>query len=310
MRVTRSLKMMGTTIDLDILSPQAELQIKEVCRQLLIYNKRFSANDADSELMVINDNAGKMPVEVNEDLFDLISLGKTHSLNNPSNLNIALGPLVQSWRIGFSEAHVPSDREIKKALSKSNPENIILNDKKKIVYLVKEGMKIDLGSLAKGYVADKVIEYLKNDGIDSALINLGGNVLFTGYNKKQEDGLWRIGIQHPNKKRGENIGILTLNDKSVVTSGIYERFLQVGRDFYHHIFDKQTGYPIQTEMSSITIISDSSVVGEVWTTRLFGLPLEEVLETIETVSDIEGIICTKDNKIVISSGIRKNFQVL
>lgn len=302
--------MMGTIIDILIESDTPEKHINDVCHLLTIYKNRFSANDADSELMVINNSSGITPVNVHPDLFELTQLGKTHSLTNPGNLNIAIGPLVQSWRIGFDDANVPNPKKIQKALALSNPNNIILNLDTKSIFLSQKGMKIDLGALAKGYIADKVMDYLKSEKVTSAMINLGGNVLVYGDNPKQENGIWRIGIQNPKTTRGNNIGILSLKNKSVVTSGIYERHLRVGHKDYHHIFDRKTGYPIETDMASLTIVSDLSVDCEIWTTKLFGLPIMQALTTIQNTPNIEGILITKDNRLAITSGLKSHFQML
>ncbi|AXQ78657.1 FAD:protein FMN transferase [Streptococcus chenjunshii] len=310
MQVSHSLKMMGTQIDIQIDSPKAQEQLLEVCRLLEVYNQRFSANDDHSELMMVNRNAGIQAVEVNPELFELIVLGKKHSLASPSNLNIALGPLVRLWHIGFEDARLPSEEEIRSCLPLTNPENIVTDAKKQTVFLTKKGMKIDLGALAKGYIADKVMAGLIKDGISAALINLGGNVLVHGRNKKRDDESWYIGIQNPKQPRGSNLGIVKIRDKSVVTSGIYERHLQIGQTDYHHIFDRQTGFPIETEMASLTIIAERSVDCEIWTTRLFGLPLIDVLQTINKETSIEGIIITKDNRIALSDGLKENFQLL
>lgn len=310
MQLSHSIKMMGTIIDILIESDTPEKHINDVCHLLAIYKNRFSANDADSELMVINNNSGIAPISVHPDLFELTQLGKMHSLAYPGNLNIAIGPLVQSWRIGFDDANVPNSKKIQKALALSNPNNIILNPDTKSIFLNQKGMKIDLGALAKGYIADKIMDYLKSEKVTSAMINLGGNVLVYGDNPKQENGIWRIGIQNPKTTRGNNIGILSLKNKSVVTSGIYERHLKVGHKDYHHIFDRKTGYPIETDMASLTIVSDLSVDCEIWTTKLFGLPIIQALTTIQSTPNIEGILITKDNRLAITSGLKSHFQML
>ncbi len=310
MQLTHSVQMMGTTIDIFIDSNHPQAQMDEVCHLLTIYKNRFSANDADSELMMINDNAGITPITIHPDLFELIQLGKTHSLLQPSNLNIAIGPLVQSWRIGFEDANIPEKGKIQRAIALANPEQIVLDSSQKSVFLTQDGMKIDLGALAKGYIADKIIDYLKTENVNSAMINLGGNVLVYGDNPKRENGIWHIGIQHPQKKRGQNLGILTIKNKSVVTSGIYERHLKVGDKDYHHIFDRHTGYPIETDMASLTIVSDLSVDCEIWTTRLFGLPILQALETIQNTPNIEGIIITKDNRFAVTTGLKQDFKLL
>lgn len=300
---------MGTTIDIQINSKNAQKQIQEVIEVLELYKNRFSANDFNSELMAINNNAGIKPIQVHPDLFELITIGKEHSLARPSNLNIAIGPLVQTWRIGFSDAKLPSPSEISEAMILSNPTHILLDSKNQSVFLNQIGMKIDLGALAKGYIADKIMTYLKNEMIDSAIINLGGNVLVHGDNPNRSEGYWVIGIQHPKKKWGQNIGAVKIKNQSVVTSGTYERRLIIDDKEYHHIFDRQTGYPIQTEMASISIVSKQSVDCEIWTTRLFGLSIKEALDILNAVSYIEGIIITKDDRIYLSDGLKHHFQL-
>lgn len=300
---------MGTTIDIQINSKNAQKQIQEVIELLELYKNRFSANDFNSELMAINNNAGIKPIQVHPDLFELITIGKEHSLARPSNLNIAIGPLVQTWRIGFSDAKLPSPSEISEAMILSNPTHILLDSKNQSVFLNQIGMKIDLGALAKGYIADKIMTYLKNEMIDSAIINLGGNVLVHGDNPNRSEGYWVIGIQHPKMKRGQNIGAVKIKNQSVVTSGTYERRLIIDDKEYHHIFDRQTGYPIQTEMASISIVSKQSVDCEIWTTRLFGLSIKEALDILNAVSYIEGIIITKDDRIYLSDGLKHHFQL-
>ncbi|MEI2252922.1 FAD:protein FMN transferase [Streptococcus iniae] len=307
---TKELRMMGTVITIQIESDKASRQIETVCQLLETYNHRFSANDEDSELMQINHMAGIEEVSVHPDLYQLIKVGKEHSLSEPSNLNIAIGPLVQSWRIGFSDATVPESSTVLEKLKKTAPQKILLNDQKKTVLLEEKEMKIDLGALAKGYIADKVLSYLIEDGIDSALINLGGNVLVHGKNPKRQDGLFYIGIQHPVKTRGQNIGIIKTENMSVVTSGIYERHLSVNGKDYHHIFDRKTGYPIETDMTSLTIVAKSSLDCEIWTTRLFGLPSLTVYNLLNASPDIDGIIITKDQKIVVSDGLKTSFQLV
>ncbi|HFH7511207.1 TPA: FAD:protein FMN transferase [Streptococcus agalactiae] len=309
MQLSHSLRLMGTTIDIQINSKNAQKQIQEVIELLELYKNRFSANDFNSELMAINNNAGIKPIQVHPDLFELITIGKEHSLARPGNLNIAIGPLVQTWRIGFSDAKLPSPSEISEAMILSDPTHILLDSKNQSVFLNQIGMKIDLGALAKGYIADKIIIYLKNEMIDSAIINLGGNVLVHGDNPNRSEGYWVIGIQQPKKKRGQNIGAVKIKNQSVVTSGTYERRLIIDDKEYHHIFDRQTGYPIQTEMASISIVSKQSVDCEIWTTRLFGLSIKEALDILNAVSYIEGIIITKDDRIYLSDGLKHHFQL-
>ncbi|MFC3928916.1 FAD:protein FMN transferase [Streptococcus caprae] len=307
MLASHRIKLMGTHIDVQIESHRADDLLNQVESQLMEYNQIFSANDSQSVLSAVNLAAGQNPVKVPELLYQLIKIGKSESLLYDSNLNIALGPLIQTWRIGFTDAKVPSQNEIERALALTDPNNIIMADESHEVFLAQPGMKIDLGALAKGYFADLIISFLKNQGVTSALINLGGNVLVTGPNPKRETGTWFIGIQNPKLPRGQHLGTLRIAEQSVVTSGIYERVFKVNGKAYHHIFDKETGYPIESDVASLTIVADSSLDCEIWTTKLFGKSSLQALYSIEQTPGIEGIVITKDDRLAISSGLKGKF---
>ena len=312
--VSRSTHLMGATITISLLPPSNDVQVEYSTDQLLngvfdllhSYNQRFSANDTNSELMQVNHAAGKRPIQVHPELFKLIQIGKEQSLLPASHLNIAIGPLVQTWRIGFSDARIPNNTEVAHALSLTNPQLIELDPLNCTVFLAKEGMKLDLGCLAKGYIADKIAEYMKGQHVTSALINLGGNIKTIG-NNALADRPWQIGIQNPRQPRGTNLAVLPICNQSVVTSGTYERKLQVNEHTYHHILNRKTGYPVDTQLASITIISDNSLDGEIWTTRLYGEKPRQLLARVEQEKGIEALIVTTDNRVYYSSGISPEF---
>lgn len=303
---SRSVRMMGTKIDLSVaVRENPEFVLDTIVELLKKYEHRFSANDDASELMAINKHAGITPVVVHPELFELIQIGKEHSLAKNSLLNIAIGPLIQTWRIGFEDAKVPSSEDITALLAMTNPQKIELDQATQSVYLTKKGMKIDLGALAKGYIADRIIDYLREIKAQSALINLGGNLVTFGPQMKRDDLLWRIGIQNPIKNRGQSQIILKVPDKSVVTSGIYERNLKQNGQTFHHIFNPETGYPVETGLASLTILSDLSVDGEIWTTRLFGQTPTEILATVNQIPHIECLLISQDGEIQYSDGLKQ-----
>ncbi|WP_339361297.1 FAD:protein FMN transferase, partial [Streptococcus equi] len=177
------------------------------------------------------------------------------------------------------------------------------------IFLKEKGMSIDLGALAKGYIADKLMAFLIKDGITAALINLGGNILVHGTNKQRHNGLFYVGIQQTNQKRGQHVGVIKVNNKSVVTSGIGERQLQIKDKTYHHLLDPHNGYPIKTNMASLTIVSQFSLDGELWSSRLFGLEHSFVLSQLNKLPEVEGIIITKDGQVTISDGLKGAFRL-
>lgn len=305
-----NLKLMGTLIELVIYAPDSQQLQEKVFQQLHHYNSIFSANDEQSQLSKINQSAGKEPLTVNSDLFELIAIGKEHSLLSPSNLNIALGSLVKTWKIGFEGAAVPVENSIKDKLKLTNPENILLNPNDTSVFLKYPDMQLDLGSLAKGFIADKIMICLQNQKVKAAMINLGGNIRTFGPNKERLDSLWHIGIQNPAQPRGHHLALLPIKNAAIATSGNYERFLQVGDTQYSHILNKETGYPITTDVASLSIIAPTALETEIWTTRLSALSSQEVLSFINDTAGIEGIIVTTGNKILTSDKLIRQLHYL
>ena len=299
---SRSERLMGSTITVSISHQQADQILADCFSLLRSYEHRFSANDPSSELMEVNQKAGIEPVKVHSDLFSLIALGTSHSQAQGSHLNIAIGPLVQTWRIGFSDARKPDQGEIEQALTVIDSHQICLDPDQQTVFLKRKGMKIDLGALAKGFSADLLANYLRSQGIEQALIDLGGNILTLGLNPVSHRP-WRIGIQNPQLPRGEHLLVLSVTDKSVVTSGTYVRHLDVDGQSFHHILDPQTGYPVETELASLTIISDRSVDGEIWTTRLFGEEPSNILNIVETLPGMDAILVYQSGRLAYTSGL-------
>ncbi|WP_249315412.1 FAD:protein FMN transferase [Bacillus sp. FJAT-49711] len=301
--------MMGTVIQLAIQHEYANWILDEVIMKLKEYEKRFSAHDPQSELMEVNNLAGIRPVKVNSSLYDLIKIGKKHSTPADSSLNITIGPLVKAWRIGFKDAQVPSQKDIQSLLEKTRPSDIILDDEEQTVFLKNTGMFIDLGALAKGFIADLLIDDLKSMNVSAGLINLGGNVMAYGYSPNQNDGYWRIGIQHPFLPRGNYIAVVKGLNQSIVTSGIYERKFTANNQTYHHILDRHTGYPIETEVAGLTIVSKKSVDGEIWTGRLFGQSPHEIMDVLDQLKDVSGIVVTKDGEVYYSESLSPHIEM-
>ncbi|MBE5995300.1 MAG: FAD:protein FMN transferase, partial [Paenibacillaceae bacterium] len=251
---TKIIYLMGTKISLYIKGEETELLAEKAEEMLIRYNEIFSANSDHSQLGMIKKMAGIAPQKVDEELYELIKTGKKHSLNENSFLNIAIGPLIKLWRIGFTEAHVPDKESIEKVLELLNPELIQLDEENKTVFLQKKGMEIDLGAIAKGYFADKVMEFFKDHGAVSAMVDMGGNVLVHG--DSPSDGTdWNVGIQNPFLPRGNAAALVKIRNQSVVTSGIYERVLEKEGSKYHHIFNSKTGYPMESNIASLTVVA-------------------------------------------------------
>ena len=302
--------LMGTIITLTIEHEKGQYLLEKAHQMLINYNKIFSANNQASILMKINRNAGKKEVKVDKEMLEIIKYAKEVSIASDLALNIAVGPIIKLWKIGFKDANVPNKKDIKTRLNLINPENIIVDNINSTIFLQKEGMEIDLGGFVKGYFADELKKFFVKNGVKSGIINLGGNVLTIGQNNEVDHKKWTVGIQNPKKERGDFLAAIFIEDKAVVTSGIYERVLEISGKTYHHIFDSKTGYPIDNDIASVTIISEDAIDGEIWTKILFKMDITEAISLINSVKEIETIIVDRNDKLFYSQGLEKNIVII
>lgn len=296
-------QMMGTFIDLVIHHDNGEYLIRDSYLQLQQFAQRFTVNQSQSELMHVNNNAAVRPVRVKADLYELLKKAKEISVDSANPFNIAIGPLVKTWRIGFQDAKLPTNAELSDKLKIIDPTKIILDDLYQTVYLTQHGMQIDLGAIAKGYFADRIKEYLISEGVEHGFINLGGNVLTIGYSPENPSKAWNVGIQDPLSSRGEISRVVPLRDHSMVTSGINERYFELNDQRYHHLLDAKTGQPITTNIASVTIISKLSVDGEIWSTAGFLSSIEDALSYLNKQVGIEAALISNQGKVYVTNGL-------
>ena len=267
----------------------------------------FTVNRHDSDVMAINHAAGSHAVVVSAPVFDLIRCAKAVSQLPESSFNFTIGPLVKRWKIGFSGHSVPDASDLQALLALTDPDDVILDEPSRSVFLQKAGMEIDLGAIAKGHIADVVRDYLHQEKVTDALINLGGNVQTLGAGA---EGAWAIGLKKPFSTPDALVGVINVKGKSVVTSGIYERYFESEGQRYHHILDPKTGYPLDNELLSVTVISDDSIDGDIYTTLLYGMGVEKSLACLKNIPQIEAIFVTKDQQVIFSSQRQFTFTLL
>lgn len=293
-----------TIVNVSIYDSRATKQNVEDIEALLeeIDNK-ISRTNSDSEIYKVNTNSGVAPVQVSADTFNLVSIAIDYAKRTNGLLDPSIGRLVTLWNIGHEGAHVLPIEEIAPMQQLCDYRKIELNKEKHEIYLQEKGMEIDLGSYGKGYAADAVYDYLADQGFNSAIIDLGGNVFAMGQKPNGED--WNIGIQDPTEERGNPIGSIRVNDKTVVTAGIYERYFIEDGKFYPHIINPKTGYPVDNNISSVTIVTDRSTDADTIDTALVLLGIEEGLKFVENIPNAEVLFITKDKKLYASSGFKK-----
>lgn len=263
---------------------------------------KINRSNEDSEIYAVNENAGIAPVQVSQETFDLVKIAVDYAKQTGGLLDPSIGPLVSLWNIGHEGAHVPPAADIEAAQKLIDYRKIELNEDTREIYLQDKGMDIDLGSYGKGYAADLIYDYLKAKGFDSAIIDLGGNVFAMGSKPGAKE--WTVGIQDPDQERGNDIGTIKVIDKTVVTAGIYERYFVEDGKFYMHILDPRTGYPADNEISSVTIVADSSTAADTMDTSLLIMGIEDGLKFAEE-NNTEALFITKDKKLYATPGFKE-----
>ncbi len=259
---------LGTAITLQVFGTTDDTIINESFDLIDHYEDLLTVNRGYSEVMAINQAAGKEPVQVCSAVYDLVKLAVEESREN-YGFNALIGPLVKLWAIGFNNAHVPTAEQIQEKMKLIDPNSVDLDDENQTVYLQKLGMELDLGGIAKGWIADRLRDFWRAYGVHAGIINLGGNILLVGDSPKRANGQWSVGIQDPKEKRGQNISSVMVPECSAVTSGTYERYLIVDGHKYHHLIDPRTGYPVETDLAGITTFTKDSVQAELECKRLF-----------------------------------------
>ena len=259
---------LGTSITLQIFGARDKSVINDSFTLIDHYEDLLTVNRDESEVMDVNHAAGKHPVQVSSGTYDLIKLAVEESRKN-FGFNALIGPVVKLWAIGFKGAHVPTDDQIKERMKLIDPFSVDLNDTDQTVFLKKSGMELDLGGIAKGWIADRIKDFWMAYGVHAGIINLGGNILLVGDSPKRTSGQWSVGVQDPKEPRGNNIASVMVPQCSAVTSGTYERYLVVDGHKYHHLIDPRTGYPVETDLAGVTTFTKYSVEAEIECKRLF-----------------------------------------
>lgn len=274
-----------------------------------------SAQIATSDISQLNEKAGKEYVTVHPEVTKMLLTAIKYSELSDGAFDITVGPLIKLWGIGTENARIPSEDEIKEALSLVGYENIRIDENTNKVKLLKEGMSVDLGGIAKGFAADEVVKIFKEYGIKSALINLGGSSMYTLGNKP-DTSYWSIAIQHPRKDKNDNYaGIIKMSNQALSTSGDYERYFIKDGKRYHHILNPFTGYPADAGVMSDTIAisgdnPDGNMLADILTKVTFVLGIDKGLDIINDIDGVECLAITTDNEIYKSAGWTLEVEIL
>lgn len=274
----------------------------DICRS---YENVFSKTIEGSEVYKINHRPPQeSSVKLSPDMAALLSKGLYYSRISGGDFDVTVEPLSSLWDFTAPSPVVPPSDEISAAVKKVGYQNLKLDDD--TLTFLSPDTSIDFGAIAKGYIADRMRDYLLDQGVKSAVINLGGNVLCVG--KKPDGSPFKIGLQKPYADRNETIETLNIEDMSVVSSGVYERHFVKDGVNYHHILNPRDGYPYDNGLVSVTILSKLSVDGDALSTTCFSMGLEKGMELLNSMDDVYGVFITADGKVHYTEGA-KDFLV-
>lgn len=269
----------------------------------------------DSEISAINRYAGKSPVKVHRETYELIRKAVRLADATDGSFNPAVGPLVKLWEAARKtpEHPLPSEEEISATLRLIDYSKIHINEGKYEIFLEEEGMEIDLGGIAKGYAADRAINTIKGSGIQSALVSIAGDIRGEGVRNGNKP--WIVGIQNPRSTGGESpqadhiISTIALTDAAVSTSGDYERFFFKEGRRYHHIIDPRTGYPTTSRLISVSVVGSEGVTADGISTGVFVLGPERGIALLESLR-LGGILVDEDKNVYLTESLRGVIHML
>lgn len=244
---------------------------------------------------------GSIAFAVSELLYSILKKGLYYSKLSDGSFDITIEPESSLWNFTADKPKVPDSASIEAATKLVDYSNAKLKDGKLILKVA--GMGIELGAIAKGFIADNLKQYLESNGVTSGTINLGGNVLCIG---KRTDGQpFRIGIQQPFANQNEIITAIEADDVSVVSSGIYERYFMQDDKMYHHILNTLTGYPHDNGLVAVTIVSKNSTDGDALSTACFSLGLDKGMKLVDSLDNVYAVFITEDEKLHYSKGFKE-----
>lgn len=266
----------------------------------------LSLHLSQSEIASINENAGVQPVEVSQRTFDLLQRAKELSEQSDGAFDITIAPVVELWGITSDHPHVPTDEELAQAMALMGLEDLVLDEEACTAYLTRPGMAIDLGGIAKGWTADQLREYARELGAERGYVSLGGNLMIIG--ERPDGDPFKFGLRDPQGDASTYLGTVTLEDGyTMATTGGYERYFEEDGIRYHHVLDPRTGYPADSDLLSVAVISKDGTLADYLSTTLFVQGLEAAKAAAGS-EDYALVMVDQENNVWISGSLRGNFE--
>ena len=301
MILEKSFPAMGTVHTVTIFDAEGPEAASDARAYLLDLHGAWSCFKEDSLVSRINQAAGRQPVAVDEDTFEVLRQAKRYGRFTEGAFDVTVGPLADLWRRAMEERQLPGDEAVWQALALVDFANVTLDEEAHTVLLEKAGQRIDLGGIAKGYAVDELIKRLRRHGVHRALLDLGGTVAALGC------GL-PVGIRDPFRPDGAPMGTLMLEDRIAVTSGVYERFAYMDGYRYHHVVDPRTGYPSKSGLVSVTLVGENGGALDAFTTAALILGMEKSAPMLAE-QGMDAVFVTEQGQVFVTRGLKRQFHL-
>ena len=301
MILEKSFPAMGTVHTVTIFDAEGPEAASDARAYLLDLHGAWSCFQGDSLISRINQAAGRRPVAVDEDTFEVLRQAKRYGRFTEGAFDVTVGPLADLWRRAMEERQLPGDEAVWQALTLVNFANVTLDEEAHTVLLEKAGQRIDLGGIAKGYAVDELRKRLRRHGVHRALLDLGGTVAALGC------GL-PVGIRDPFRLHGAPMGTLMLEDRIAVTSGVYERFAYMDGYRYHHVVDPRTGYPSKSGLVSVTLVGENGGALDAFATAALILGMEKSAPMLAE-QGMDAVFVTEQGQVFVTRGLKRQFHL-
>lgn len=299
--VTKDVFAMDTVMTLTAYGKNAQQAVDEAEKEIKRLDELLSVGIEDSEIYILNENGSEY---ISEDTAAIVKKSIELYESTRGAFDITVYPLMEEWGFTTRKYKVPEKEKIIELLKNIDASKIEFDTESQFISLP-ENIKIDLGGIAKGYTSDRIMEIYRKCDVSAGMVSLGGNVQV--YKTKTDGTLWKVAVENPNNA-DDYLGVISVKDKAVITSGGYERYFEENGITYHHIIDPSTGYPAESGLKSVTIVSEEGILADGLSTSLFVMGKEKALEYWKKNSDKFDLVLEDDNEqITITKGIEEYF---
>lgn len=297
---------MDTIMSIRVYNEGGEEAAQAARQEVERLDKLLSRTNPDSQISALNQHAGDgTMVSLDPEVAEMLSFSKSVSQLLPGDFDITIAPVMDAWGFTTEDRHVPTDEALSAAMALVDSSRLTVDEASSAARLEQAGMEVDLGAVAKGFTAGRAEAVLREQGVTSALLDLGGNI--TAIGSKLDGTAWQVAVKDPQDTQ-QALCVLSMEDQTASTSGGYERYFEENGQVYHHIIDPKTGYPAQTGLRSVTVISSNHMLADALSTALFVAGPEQALDFWRSRDDFELVLCTEDNRVIVTEGLEAGYR--